>query len=209
MSDKSKKSSVVVIAPQAAVSMVLHAKRHGTTVVHGVLIGSRSSGETIRVTNAIPLCHEPPTRTLVDTSLAMVQAQHGSDKIVGWFTAPEVLDDESPGPAALRIVASLETTDFEPVLVVLSNTALVKFLADMNEGSASELFKAYGKDFGKQYMEPLPLSLEKGGGVAESVREACQKGIVVVDDLVDHWEDSFSPEWDPSTTVSNLVAEHC
>ena len=208
MSDK-KRNDAVVVAPQAAVSMILHAKHHSTTVIHGVLIGSRS-GDITTVSNAIPLCHEPPTRTLVDTSLALVQAQQETSKnrIVGWFTAPEVLDDERPGPAALRIVANLETENFEPVLLVLNNSALAKFFSDPNDGSASELFNAFGKDFGKQWMEPLSLSLEKSGGVVEAAREACKEGLVV-DDLVDHWEGSCSAEWDPSARLSELVEKHC
>ena len=208
MSDK-KRNDAVVVAPQAAVSMIMHAKHHSTTVIHGVLIGSRS-GDITTVSNAIPLCHEPPTRTLVDTSLALVQAQQETSKgrIIGWFTAPEVLDDERPGPAALRSVANLETENFEPVLLVLNNSALAKFFSDPNDGSASELFNAFGKDFGKQWMEPLSLSLEKSGGVVEAAREACKEGLVV-DDLVDHWEGSCSAEWDPSARLSELVEKHC
>ena len=208
MTDKSGKRSVAV-APQAAVSMVMHAKRHGTSVIHGVLMGTDAGG-TIRIDNAIPLCHEPPTRTFVDTSLALVQAhqEEGANRVVGWYTAPEILDDERPGPAALRIVANLETEDFEPVLLVLSNLALSKFFSDPNEGAASELFRAFGKDFGKQWMEPLSLALEKVGAIAESAREACREGIVV-DDLVDHWEGSFSPEWNPSTDIAKIVDKHC
>lgn len=92
-----KKQNAVVLSPQAFAAMLLHAAQHSSSVVHGVLVGSHSGGK-IHVTDAIPVCHETPTKTVVDTSLALLQARHVTDsvKIVGWFTAPEILEDDRP-----------------------------------------------------------------------------------------------------------------
>jgi hypothetical protein len=92
-----KKQNLVVLSPQAFAAMLLHAAQHSSSVVHGVLVGSHSGGK-IHVTDAIPVCHETPTKTLVDTSLALLQAQQVTDsaKVVGWFTAPEILEDDRP-----------------------------------------------------------------------------------------------------------------
>ncbi|KAL3932427.1 MAG: hypothetical protein SGARI_003964 [Bacillariaceae sp.] len=143
----------VEIRPEVLVLMASHASSHPTTSVHGVLIGN-AAGKTLKVTNAYPICHETPTKTLVETSLAMVQSSldgnnggnGSSSKIMGWYTAPELLGDTKPAPVALRVVASLEDGNdgLQPVLIVLNNEAIV----NGNGSSTKELVTAFGKDFG-------------------------------------------------------------
>ena len=116
MVDKGNKDSVI-ISPEVFALMAAHAASHPTTAIHGVLIGNRnSSTNKVDVTDAFPICHENPTKPLVETALALVQSnlegqqQKDNDKkscIVGWYTAPELLYEKKPGPVALRIVAGL------------------------------------------------------------------------------------------------------
>jgi len=188
----------VVVSPLALTTMLLHAAKHGTTCVHGILVGSFSA-ETVRITSAIPVCHEAPTKPLVDTSLNLVDGV-----VVGWYTAPERLQDEKPGAPALRIAASLAAANSqgEPVLVVLQNEAVADCLSG---GSKTDVIKAYGKDFGQQWMEPLDLSLESETKALEAARQA-HKDKVALNDLVDHWEgDSADTEWYPSAAVAKCV----
>jgi hypothetical protein len=207
MADSKKTKDSVLVSPQAFVSMAMHAARHSTTVVHGVLIGS-SSGHLIKVTDAIPVCHETPTTPLVETALALVQAQtcNDSTKIVGWFTAPEVLENNRPGPVALRIVANLVTTDFEPVLLVLHNEQLGELLKGSG-GSASNAIQAFGKDFGKQWMEPLDVTVDKEPNASKAAQVAHLQGISI-NDLVDHWGGGASSEWHPTAALVKCLEKH-
>jgi hypothetical protein len=185
--------SKVVIVPNAFLSMAAHALHHSTVAVHGALIGTFASGQ-VTITDAIPICHETPTTPLVDTALSLVQANlPANTQVVGWFTAPELLDDTQPGPVALRIVSQLPQKQ-EPVLIVVSNMQLLRLVSDEEGASVSRIMKAFGKDFGKQWMEPLEVMVEKESSVTEAVKQVHQQGIVV-NDLTDHWEKSTSSEW--------------
>lgn len=188
----------VVVSPLALTTMLLHAAKHGTTCVHGILVGS-FGGDTVRVTSAVPVCHEAPTKPLVDTSLALVDGV-----IVGWYTAPERVQDDRPGAPALRIAASLAAanTQGEPILMVLQNQAVADCL---NGESTNEVVKAYGKDFGQQWMEPLDLSIESEAKAVEAARQAHSDKTLALHDLVDHWEDDAATEWYPSAAVAKCI----
>lgn len=196
MAGDDKKHNVVV-SPLALTTIMLHAAKHGTTCVHGILVGSFSAN-TVRVTSAVPVCHEAPTKPLIDTSLNLVDGV-----VVGWYTAPERLQDEKPGAPALRIAASLAgNTQGEPVLIVVQNEALADSLKG---GTRTDVIKAYGKDFGQQWMEPLDVSVESKAKALEAARQAHGDN-VVLNDLVDHWEgDSAATVWYPSADVAKCV----
>jgi hypothetical protein len=193
-----EKKHTVVVSPLALTTMMLHSARHGTTCVHGILVGSFSA-DTVRVTSAIPVCHESPTKPLVDIALDLVDGG-----VVGWYTAPERLQDEKPGAPALRIAESLAANiQGEPILVVMQNQVVAECLdGDMTKAG---VIKAYGKDFGQQWMEPLQVTLESEGKALEGARQA-HKDKVVLNDLVDHWEgDTAAAEWYPSAAVAKCV----
>lgn len=206
-SNDGKKSSVRV-SPGAFVSMIMHATQHGTTAVHGVLLGSISSPDNVvTVDQAIAICHETPTKPLIDTALALVQAST-EQSIVGWYTAPERLQDQRPGPAALRIVASLAaaaTDGEEPVLVVLQNEPLSQIARGYK--AASPAVQAFGKDFGQQWLEPLEVNITKEADAASAAQQAYKEAIPVPD-LVDHWESS-NVEWLHNAALTKCVNKHC
>lgn len=196
MTDKKKN---VVVSPSALATMMLHSARHGTTAVHGILVGTFSA-DSIQVTSAIPVCHEAPTKPLVETALALV-----GDGVVGWYTAPERLQDTRPGAPALRIAASLAScVQDEPVLIVLQNEAVV---GCFNGEQKADVIKAFGKDFGQQWMEPLQLTLEKEASALEAARQA-RKDKIILDDLVDHWESAVE-ECYPNSAVTKCIEKHC
>ena len=154
----------VIVSPHAFVSMTTHALEHYTCVVHGILVGTHSD-KGVQVSDAFPVCHESPTRPLIETALALVQARIMDTKetIVGWYSAPELLpsdDDEEdrPGPIELRVVANLSSKEKEPVLIILQNKAINQLAKGLGKFSAVSAIKAFGKDFGQQWMEP-PLSI--------------------------------------------------
>jgi len=218
MSGDGDKKDSVTIAPQVFALMAAHAASHPTTAVHGILIGSRN-GDEVTVVDALPVCHGNPTKTLVETSLALAQSivEGGENKhtIVGWFTAPELLHETKPGPVALRIVANLAAAmegEGEPILLVLNNESIVKMLAipaggdEGNIVTASQTIQAFGKDFGMQWMEPIDnLSVTEESRTTKAVIAMLNGGneIKIVKDLVDHWEHGAASEW---TAASSLVS---
>ena len=183
------KTMPVTVSTKAFVSIAIHSVCHRDEAVHGILVG-KQSGDVVRVDEAFPLCHETPSRPLLDIAFALVEAQiNGYDDgtfIVGWFTAPENLTDNRSGPVALRVVATLASEEFEPVLLVVRNEELGDFISG-TKGHASNAIKAYGKDFGGNWMEPLMVSVEEESEAAMAVRDAYRNGNKV-SDLIDHWE---------------------
>jgi hypothetical protein len=191
----------VVVSPSAFTTMFLHASSHSTTVVHGALLGKLDKN-VLTVTEAIPVCHEHPTKPLVEMALALIQAQHSNKTVVGWYTAPERLDDDRPGPAALRIVASLAAaaaSSGEPVLLVLRNGPLVKTVLqetlDEDASKSNNMILAFGKDFGQQWLQPVPIQIDQPAKACKTARDSFQNGNVVVVDLVDHWESPTAVDW--------------
>jgi len=212
MADDGNKDSVT-ISPEVFALLVAHAASHPTTTVHGVLIGNRKSNK-VDVTDAFPICHENPTRPLVETALALVQSNLEGETnkyIVGWFTAPELLYETKPGPVALRIVASLaassrgnsSSSSGEPVLLSLNNEKIVNILAE-KESLASKAVQAYGKDFGMQWMEPLDLTVSNESAAVKAVTDIFNEKFNI-NDLVDHWDEGASSEWTLASSLSSFT----
>jgi guanine deaminase len=202
-----EKKLPVVVEPQAFVAMLLHAAVHSTTVVHGILLG-RFTSEKVIVTKALPVCHEVPTKPLVETALSLAVAGGGDDQVVvGWYTSPERWNDTSPGPAALRIAAGLATSNGEPVLIVLNNECVAKCLRG-DDTSTSTVLIGLGKDFGQQWLAPLSVSITNDSKAKTAAAAAYKDKEEIVQDLVDHWE-TFSGTWFTNDALSKHVAKFC
>mmetsp|Transcript_23089 Transcript_23089/g.38163 ORF Transcript_23089/g.38163 Transcript_23089/m.38163 type:complete len:213 (+) Transcript_23089:112-750(+) len=209
MTDNKKKNSVEV-SPESFVSMVLHAGQNPTTVVHGLLLGSFSGNDKVVITKAIPVCHETPTKPLLEIALGIVSASaDGKDVVVGWYTAPERLTDTQPGPVALRIAANLGSDDAskEPVLLVLDNAALADCLKG-DDSSKDAVIKAFGKDFGQQWMDPLDkITVTKESKARAAAASAFSNADIVIVDLVNHLEDDGAADWMTNTALTKHIAK--
>jgi hypothetical protein len=192
----------VIVAPKAFLLMAMHAAGHSTSSVHGILVGSRS-GNKVEVSDAFPVCHETPTKPLVETALALVQSHlDGSStpsNIIGWYTAPEILGDDQPGPVALRIASNLADKSGEPVLLMIKNEGLGQ-LVKGTETPASTAIQAFGKNFGKQWMDPLKVTVLEEAAVTKAIIELHSKR-VLIDDLNDHWKGAMSADWPASAAL--------
>lgn len=225
MVDADDKKDSVTVAPEVFALMAAHAVSHPTSAVHGILVGSRK-GDEVAVADAFPVCHENPTKTLVETALSLVQSILEGNKenhtIIGWFTAPELLHETKPGPVALRIVSNLaaamgEGCQGDPVLLVLNNESIVKLLAISADGDqkdsvmASGTIQAFGKDFGMQWMEPIdnlsvtdePRSTKAAIAMINDENEA-----QVVKDLVDHWNQGAASEWTSASSLASVTNKY-
>ncbi|GAX15028.1 hypothetical protein FisN_12Lh276 [Fistulifera solaris] len=179
----------VSVEPSALLCITQHAAAHPYEAIHGVLIGPRAG----IVQAAIPVCHGTPTRPLVETALGLIQTNIGQKTIVGWYTAPALLQDTKAGPVALRMVANLETDDVEPVLLVLQNEKLAA--CRKGEGTAENLLKAFGKDdLGGQWVRPLECTIKDASSAIEQMKTGTSSS-PTIHDFVDHLEGSASTPW--------------
>jgi hypothetical protein len=212
-----KKDSVTV-APEVFLVMAGHASSHPACAVHGVLVGSRTQpdGGRVDVVDAYPVCHETPTKTLVETAVSLVlsalEGDNNKKSVVGWYTAPELLGDKKAGPVALRVVASLASVGAggEPVLLVVDNESIVQLSSSSEKEeveekvTASGAVQAYGKDFGMQWMEQLDTVVLEDG-VATAGWKSLLASNVTVRDLVDHWEGGASSDWTSASALKKYL----
>lgn len=217
-------ASSVVVKPQAFVSIALHAKKHAYESVHGILLGRREAKNSkeddtiLYVTDAVPVSHgNAPTKPIVEMAIGLVEASADEkSQIVGWYTAPMLKDDKKAGPVALRIAASLKrpadadhrAAAGDPVLVVVQNEELGNLME--GDGSSGEALKAYGRDFGGQWLEDAKLTVEDSAKARKATREAASQNIDVID-FVDHLEtDISSPSsqnWYHNKEIASLVSK--
>eukprot|EP00980_Cylindrotheca_fusiformis_P013511 scaffold3450_cov114-Cylindrotheca_fusiformis.AAC.16 len=194
----------ITISPQAFLTISLHSAFYSNAVGHGVLVGTKSDSE-VMVEHAFPICHEVPTKPLLDTAMALVKSEitgEGDTAIIGWFTSPEILSDTKADAVSMRICANISTDSADPVLLVLQSEKLGELASSSKGTTSSECFKAFGRDFGKQWLEPLPLIVLQETITTEVTREAIRKGVVMYD-LTDHWLHGSSSLWQHSVNTSS------
>ena len=162
--EKTSNYTKVSVEPEAFVSMLLHARQHAYQAVHGVLLGSapQQQGSTLTIKAAVPVCHGTPVQPWIETSLSLIEAQlEDKEEIVGWYTAPLLLQDSRPGPVALRMASILDdASSCSSTLIVLNNQAA----ANCCQGNVNQVpaaLQAFGKDFGNQYQEKIPTMVGK------------------------------------------------
>mmetsp|Transcript_32494 Transcript_32494/g.90493 ORF Transcript_32494/g.90493 Transcript_32494/m.90493 type:complete len:204 (+) Transcript_32494:103-714(+) len=195
----------VVVSPLAFTMIAMHSLTYPTAQVHGILIGSLQ-GSTVKVVDALPVCHESPTKPLVESALAMsLSSLQDGSTIVGWYSVPELVGDGKPGAAELRIAAGLEAVAKNPVLVTVSKIAVEK-LATADDLSGEELLEAFGKDFGKQWKERLVASISSKESSARAVQALL--GEKCLYDLVDHWLAPSSTEWPRTAELQEKIKKH-
>ncbi|KAI3432209.1 hypothetical protein D9Q98_003771 [Chlorella vulgaris] len=122
----------------ALLKILLHATKHPSSGVNGVLLGTLQAASgggaapaTVRVTDAIPVCHGFITLTpVLETALSQIEqhvkAQQGISKglrIVGYYQCNERLSDSELG-GGRRVADRIEAAYPESVALVLDGAAL-------------------------------------------------------------------------------------
>ena len=120
----------IKISISTQIKMALHATKYSySTPIHGIILGKRSEGSdsSLHIVDAVPVCHEVPTKPIVDMALRLVDAHLRNEKeeglkIVGWYTANAnttsstnnnnnneqfVEKEEVPNSSACRIISSI------------------------------------------------------------------------------------------------------
>ena len=120
----------IKISISTQIKMALHATKYSySTPIHGIILGKRSEGSSssLQIVDAVPVCHEVPTKPIVDMALRLVDAHLRNEKeeglkIVGWYTAnantnttstnnnnnnEQFNDNEVQNSSACRIISSI------------------------------------------------------------------------------------------------------
>jgi hypothetical protein len=206
----SSSNEQVVFMPLALAMIAMHSRKYRTAQVHGLLIGALDDGK-VRVCDTIPICHEAPTKSIVESAtnvaFSIIQAETTSKHVVGWYTVPELFGEDNPGAAALRIVASLENVIPKAILVSISKTGVDNFTEAVDGGLYDEHVKAYGKDFGMQWQERLAAVIEPVDSQEIKALRACIDDEQFCD-LTDHWLSPSRSEWPKPCKIKSLAEKY-
>jgi Uncharacterised protein family (UPF0172) len=213
----------------ASLAITLHGIRHSTEALHGVLLGYRSEdgGGEIIITDAVPITHGAPTLPIIEVAMGLLphciksNTKTKTIQIVGWYTAPMLVNDTKPDPLALRMIAnlaqaassssssSLVMTD--PILMVVQNELLASFVKGAQV--QSPFLKAYTKDSTNQWLRPIAdtsITIQDRDDIVGALEKAKDQGIVI-SDLLDFYEECSTPStssivyWYPNDKVVALL----
>ena len=207
----------ITSAPQASLSIALHCIRHSTEAVHGVLLGYVSSGGELIITDTVPVTHGAPTLPIVEVALGLLPycMKHNTKtnsikttiQIVGWYTAPMLVNDTRPDPLALRMIANLAqgaTSSSasesllmkDPILMVVQNELLATFVKGTESQSPIKSFlKAYTKDGTNQWLKPIDdksITTKDRDDIVVAIEKAKDQRIVI-SDLLDFYDECPAP----------------
>ena len=225
----------IIATPQASLAIALHCIRHSTEAVHGVLLGYVNGGE-LTITDAVPVTHGAPTLPIVEVALGLIphimknnttnnyNTTKAAIQIVGWYTAPMLVNDTKPDPLALRMIAnlaqaatssstsgsSLVTTD--PILMVVQNASLAAFVKGMDVTTPTTFLKAYTKDSTNQWLKPIDdamITIKSSDDVVGAVAKAKDQDIMI-SDLLDFYDECSTPSsstvyWYPNDNIVALL----
>lgn len=203
MSSAAPKISVSALADT---KMILHATKHGfSNPIHGIIIGKKSSAggnNLLEIVDAIPVCHEVPTKPIVDMALrlcdAHLQTQRSDNDltIIGWYTSNASTSDDEPNSSACRIASSMsdycEEGDPNFILVLVTTTGIVAAVSKDSEdstttSSSAAACRVFLKDTKtKTFSQEVDSSLISSENVSkELITNAMSKGLPIYD-YVDH-----------------------
>jgi Uncharacterised protein family (UPF0172) len=215
-------NKTAIVSPQATLAIALHCNRHSTDSVHGILLGKVDSNDGIvSVSDAVPVTHGAPTTPIVESAFGLLPhcLKDRNAAVVGWYTAPMLLQDTRPGPLALRIVANLGTmmpdsilpVVNDPILIVVQNEVLASAAhGALVDDAVDSVFKAFGKNSGNQWLSPIDsVKVERIEDVSSAILKA-NEGRVAISDLLDFYDECSAPassqaSWFPSDKVAELL----
>lgn len=199
----------VTVGPLALTMIALHAASYSTSECHGILIGSFQDSK-FKVTDAFPVCHENPTKPVIESALALalskIQSDSSDSSVIGWYNVPEMAKSVKPEAGPLRIAASIDGGAGKAVLVIVSKASLGELLSDKDSSLGDHFLSAFGKDFGKQWKEKLQASFSSEECALKAVRALADDKMVF--DLVDHWLTPSSGEWPRDAFLQQRIMEY-
>ncbi|EXC21515.1 hypothetical protein L484_014870 [Morus notabilis] len=159
------------ISQNAYIKLVLHALKHKTSGVNGVLIGRVSSQNdgVVEITDSVPLFHSHlGLLPQLEISLILIEEYYSSkgDNIVGYFHANERFDDYELGGVAKNIGDHISRYFPQAAILLLDNKKLAALEKSKDRSpvlqiytkDASRNWKLVGSDAGHHLTTKEPLA---------------------------------------------------
>lgn len=187
------------ISQNAYIKLILHALKHKTSAVNGVLIG-RLSGDVVEITDSVPLFHTSQIGLLpsLEIALIMIEEYYSGQglSIVGYFHANERCDDVELGGVAKNIADHVYRYFPQAAVLLLDNK---KLGALRNKKDAAPVVQLYTRDSSKNWKQ-----IESEGSKRITTKEP-SANVVLLDfissekwndivDFDDHLDD-ISKDW--------------
>ncbi|KAL4554676.1 hypothetical protein LXL04_037278 [Taraxacum kok-saghyz] len=142
-----------VIGQNAYIKLILHALKHKTSAVNGVLLG-RLSGDIVEITDSVPLFHSSQIGLLppLEIALIMIEEYYSSQglSIVGYFHANERFDDLELGTVAKNIADHVYRYFPQAAVLLLDNK---KLGALRNKKDKAPVLQIYTRDSSKSWKQ--------------------------------------------------------
>ena len=226
------KTNNISISIVAQTKMALHASKHGyTNPIHGIVLGKNDGGNNLEIVDVVPVCHEAPTKPVVDMALRLTDAYLQKNqkqerlegaRIIGWYTAntnaiiSDCGDDELPNAPACKIVASMAESDVEGEFVLLLVTA-----ARLVDHDASlPICTVFERDHHRTYTSRVDDGRVTNGEDENILGEVLSKAVdervlssssadIAIHDYVDHLNDYGKGNWIENGLVNEFVSRMC
>ncbi len=206
----------ISVSSLAETKMALHSAKHGfSSPIHGIVVGKKSDGnDVVEIVDAIPVCHEVPTKPIVDMALRLVDAhlQQQGEKdltIIGWYTSnASTLEDEAPNSSACRIASSMSDNCQEGgdnfILVMITTSGLLAAVSKDSDSSLSPLCRVFQKDAKtKTFSYEVDSScITQENDTAYIISKALSKDMPIYD-FVDHISNYGSEDWNKMDWINN------
>ncbi|GJT56402.1 ER membrane protein complex subunit 8/9 [Tanacetum coccineum] len=141
------------ISQTAYIKLILHALKHKTSAVNGVLIG-QLSGDVVEITDSVPLFHTSQIGLLpsLEIALIMIEEYYSGQglSIVGYFHANERCDDVELGGVAKNIADHVYRYFPQAAVLLLDNK---KLGALRNKKDAAPVVQLYTRDSSKNWKQ--------------------------------------------------------
>ncbi|XP_050220216.1 ER membrane protein complex subunit 8/9 homolog [Mercurialis annua] len=139
------------ISQNAYIKLVLHAIKHKSTSVNGVLLGRSNQNDVVEIVESVPLFHNPHLGLLppLEIALIMIEDHYGSQGlgIVGYFHANERFDDSELGNVSKNIGDHIFRYFPQAAILLLDN----KKLETLPKGNQSPVLQLYARDASKNW----------------------------------------------------------
>jgi len=220
---------MIALSVTAQTKMALHSAKHGfSNPIHGIVLGRNTAdgGKNLQVVDVVPVCHEVPTKPIVDMALRLTDAylhlhqkkgMLGGVKIVGWYTANSDGEDggELPNPSACRIASSvaenINTNNEEGnaggdcVLLLVFTSRLVNRIKDVADASSLPICAVFEKDRSRMFTQKVDDSRITTTTTHTDVAASVDRTRDVISKAMQRYLSNSSADRDDATCLNSIA----
>jgi hypothetical protein len=213
----------IYMSTLAETKMALHSVKHGfSNPIHGIVLGKKSdddNADLLEIVDVIPVCHEVPTKPIVDMALrladAHLQQQRGAEKnnltIIGWYTSNASTSyDETPNLSACRVASSMSSSDNGEeggnfILVLVTTSGILAAVSkDSSDSSLSPLCRVFQKDVKtKTFSQEVDSALVLQENETSYIISKAMLKEMPIYDFAEHISNFGSDEWSKMDWITN------